>query len=276
VSAVGKVPAVAAAPSRSGDAIAPGGHGSFINRLIRGIASLPFGGWWVYPLLLAGVGVWATVVRWTTGAAPVGEVNLATLTFAFFLPYFLAVIHYLDKSAEQALATFSPALGGSAERLAFWRRELTTLPPRPVAAAALVGALFGALLVAGTPPSIYLLMTSSLLQSQLLLGWLIVLSFSAFAIVLYHTWHQLKAVGRIHAAALEIDPCRSAPLFAFSRLTALTGIAYLLMLVYSLTVNGEFTKAAGPAFLQYLTSIVPALACFVLPLMGMHGRLAAA
>jgi hypothetical protein len=270
------MPTVAAAPSRSIDAIAPGGHGSFIDRLIRGIASQPFGGWWVYALLLIGAGTWATVVRWTTGAAPVGEVDLATLTFTFFLPYWLAMIHYLDKSAEQAVATFSPALGGSDEKLAFWRRELTSLPPGPVAAAALVGALFGALLVAGTPPSIYLLFTSSQLETQLLLGWLIVLSFTGFAIVLYHTWHQLKAVRGIHAAAVEIDPFRSAPLFAFSRLTALTGIAYLLILVYSLTINGEFTKAAGPAFLTYLTLIVPALACFVLPLMGMHGRLAAA
>jgi hypothetical protein len=276
VSPGGKVPAVAAAPSRSIDAMAPGGNGSFIDRLIRGIANLPFGGWWIYALLLIGAGTWATVVRWATGAAPVGEVDLATVTWAFYLPYWLAMIHFLDKSAEQALVTFSPALGGSDAKLAFWRRELTSLPRRPVAAAALVGAVFGALLVAGTPPSIYLLLTSSLLESQLLLGWLIVLSFTGFAIVLYHTWHQLKAVRGIHAAAMEIDLFRSTPLFAFSRLTALTGIAYLLMLVYSLTVNGDFTKAAGPAVLQYLTSIVPAVACFVVPLMGMHGRLAAA
>jgi hypothetical protein len=265
-----------AAPSRSDGAIGAGGHRSFIDRLTYGIASLPFGGWWVYPLLLIGVGTWATFVRWTTGAAPVGVIDLATLTFAFFLPYSLAMIHYLDKSAEQALATFSPALGGSDEKLAFWRRELTTLPPRPATAAALVGAVFGAVLVAGTPPSIYLLFSSSLLATTLLMGWLIVLSFTAVAIVLYHTWHQLKAVRGIHAAAVEIDPFRSAPLFAFSRLTALTGIAYLLMLLYSLTVNGEFTKAAGPALLQYLISLGPALACFVIPLMGMHGRLAAA
>ena len=262
--------------SRSDDAIAADGHRSFIDRLTHGIASLPFGGWWVYPLLLIGIGAWGTIVRWTTGAAPVGEIDLATVTFAFFLPYSLAMIHLLDKSAEEALSTFSPALGGSDEKLAFWRRELTSLPPRPVAAAALVGALFGAILVAGTPPSIYLLFSSSLLVTTLLMGWLIVLSFTVVAIVLYHTWHQLKAVRGIHAAAVEIDPFRSAPLFAFSRLTALTGIAYLLSLLYSLTVNGEFTKAAGPAFLQYLISVGPALACFVVPLMGMHGRLAAA
>ena len=265
-----------AAEARSDAGSAAGGQTSFIDRLTRGIASLPLGGWWVYPLLLIGIGAWATSVRWSTGAAPVGEIDLATFTFAFYLPYSLAMIHYLDESAEHALATFSPALGGSAEKLAFWRRELTSLPPRPTAAAALVGALFGAVLVAGTPPSIYLLFSSSMLVTTLLMGWLIVLSFTAVAIVLYHTWHQLKAVRGIHAAAVEIDPFRSAPLFAFSRLTALTGIAYLLSLVYSLTVNGEFTKAAGPAFLQYLISVGPALACFVVPLMGMHGRLATA
>jgi len=146
----------------------------------------------------------------------------------------------------------------------------------PTSAATLVGAAFGALLVAGTPPSIYLLFSPSLVATALLTGWLIVLSFAVFAVLLYHTWHQLKAVRAIHAAAEHIDPFRPAPLFAFSRLTARTGIGFLLYLVYGLVVNGDFSRAAAPAVVDYLVSITPAVACFLIPLMGMHGRLTAA
>jgi hypothetical protein len=252
------------------------GRPGFVDRLLKRIASLPLGGWWVYALLFVGVGTWATVVRWATGAAPVGSVDLTTVTWAFYLPYYLAMIHYLDRSAERALAAFAPALGGSPDDLASWRRELTSMPPRQAAVATLVGAAFGALLVAGTPPSIYLLFSPSLVATALLTGWLIVLSFAVFAVLLYHTWHQLKAVRAIHAAAEHIDPFRPAPLFAFSRLTARTGIGFLLYLVYGLVVNGDFTRAAAPAVVDYLVSITPAVACFLIPLMGMQRRLTAA
>jgi hypothetical protein len=251
-------------------------RGSFVDELNRRIASLPFGGWWVYALLLVAIGTWATGVRWATGVAPVGAVDLTAITWVAFLPYYLAMLRYLDRAAERALETFAPALGGASTDLAFWRRELTTMAPRPAALAALAGALFGALLVAGTPPAIYLLFSQSFMATAVLMGWLIILSFATLAVVLYHTWHQLRAVRAIHAAATNLDPFRPAPLFAFSRLTAFTAVGLLLYFVYGLAVNGEFTKAAGPAFVNYLVSLPPALACFLIPLVGMHGRLVAA
>jgi len=272
VNSTGKAPAVAAARSRKTDGDNTVGHGSFVDRLIRRIASLPWGGWWVYPLILIASGTWATIVRWMTGVAPIGSVDPSVLTFLVFLPYSIALIHYLDLRAEQALAAFAPALGGSERDLAYWRQELTSLQPRAAAAAALGGALFGVFLLAGTPPSIYLLFSRDLVTTALLVGWLIVPGFGATALLLYHTWHQLRAVRAIHAAAAGIDPFRPASLFAFSALTALTGIGYLLNVYYSAAINGEFT-AATPALFLYVLLLVPALACFVLPLIGMHNRL---
>jgi hypothetical protein len=264
--------ASAAATTQSFDDDEPAGHGSFIDRLIRRIARLPLGGWWVYPMVLIASASWATAVRWMTGVAPIGSVDPKVVTFTVFLPYAIAVVHYLDVRAERALAIFTPALGGSEREIISWRRELTSLPPRPAAAAAIGGALFGVLILAGTPPSIYRLFSPDLPTTALLVGWIIVLSFGATAIVLYHTWHQLRAVRAIHAAAAEIDPFRQGSLFAFSVLTAQTGLSYLLILYYSATINGEFT-AATPALFLYGVYLVPTLACFVLPLIGMHGRL---
>jgi hypothetical protein len=49
-----------------------------------------------------------------------------------------------------------------------------------------------------------------------------------------------------------------------------------MYLVYGLVVNGDFTRAAAPAVVDYLASITPAVACFLIPLMGMQRRLTAA
>ena len=256
----------------SDNAMPPAGHGSFVDRLLRRIASLPFGGWWVYPLIVVASAAWVTVVRWLTGVAPFGSVDPSVATFAVFLPYSLALIHYLDLRADRALRTFAPALGGSEEDITHWRRELTSVPGRPAAAAAVGGALFGVLVLAGTPPSIYLLFGRDLLTTSLLTGWLVILSFAAVATLLYHTWHQLRAVQAIHAVAAAIDPFKPAALFAFSALTAQTGLGYLLILYYAATINGEFT-AGTPSLFLYVMFIAPAVACFVLPLIGMHRRL---
>jgi hypothetical protein len=156
----------------SDNAIAPTGHASFVDRLIRWIARLPWGGWWVYLVVLIASGAWATVVRWMTGVAPVGSVDPSVLTFLVFPPYSIALIHYLDIRAERALAAFAPALGGSERENAYWRQELTSLQPRAAAAVALGGALFAVFLLAGTPPSIYLKFSRDLVTTTALVGWL--------------------------------------------------------------------------------------------------------
>lgn len=265
----------ATAKGRSSEAIDSRAHGSWLDRLFRRVASLPFGGWWVYLVLLLAMASWATIVRWATGVAPPGEVDLSVLTFTVFLPYGLVFMHYLDVVAERSLTTFSPAIGGSDQDLAYWRRELTSLPSRPATLTALGGALFAVFLLATTPPNIYTLFSNDLLTTTALVGWLIVPSFAVSFALVYHTWHQLRAVRAIHAAAARIDLFRPAPLFAFSGLTARTGLGYLLILYFSLAINGQFSDATPALAINVLYGAF-ALACFVLPLWGIHGRLVAA
>jgi hypothetical protein len=267
--------ALPAVPAAAGPERATRGDSSFVDRLVAAIARLPYRGWWLYLLLAILTGAWLTIVRWLTGVAPVGEVDFAVLTPVPFGLYCVALIQYLNAYAERAVRIFAPALDNDPERVEAWRRQLTTLPSRPTAIFAIVGSLIGALVLIGSPSNIYELFSRDLVTTSVLVGWVVILGFAANVLLLYHTWHQLRVVQAAHAAATHIDPFRSAPLFAFSGLTARTGLGYLVILYYSLTINGEFNAREPTLLLSYVPLAILAVACFVLPLTGMHSRLAA-
>jgi hypothetical protein len=267
--------ALPAVPAAAGPERATRGDTSFIDRLVAAIARLPYGGWWLYVVLAVLVGAWFTIVRWLTGVAPVGQVDFAVLTPVPFGLYCVALIQYLNGFAERALRAFAPALDSDPDRVEYWRRQLTTLPSRPTAIFAIVGSLIGALVLIGSPSNIYELFSRDLVTTSVLVGWVVIVGFAANVLLLYHTWHQLRVVRAAHAAATRIDPFQSAPLFAFSGLTARTGLGYLVILYYSLTINGEFNAREPTLLLSYVPLAILAVACFVLPLTGMHARLAA-
>jgi hypothetical protein len=243
------------------------------NRLIVTIRGLPFGGWWVYVLVGVATAAWMTVITWLTHAAPVGQVDMTRLAPAAYGPYALALIQYLDGVASHAIDDFEPALGPGADSVADWHDELTTLPARPANIAVFAGLAFGVFLLAGTPPAVYQLYSHDLPTTVLLTGWVVLLGFAGTALLLYHTWHQLRVVAAIHAAASRIDPFRPGPLFAFSRLTARTGLGYVAAMYYTLTINAELASSEPALLIVEVLLAIAAFACFVLPLLGIHRRL---
>ncbi|HEX4898115.1 MAG TPA: hypothetical protein VFV53_07100 [Candidatus Limnocylindrales bacterium] len=249
---------------------------SFADRLLDAIRGLPLGGWWIYPVLIAFLWAWITGVRWLTGVATPDQIDLRVLAYFPYPVVALALLHYLDDVAEEALGSFAPALGGDAAAMRAWRRRLTSLPSRPTVLAAIAGLAFGALAIVQLPPSIYRQVAPDLPTVVVLVGWQALAGFALGAVLLYQSWRQLSAVSAIHAAATRIDPTKPEPLFSFARLTARTGLAYLGIVYYSVVTNGP-TYAGKPEVLA-LNIIFGsfAVACFVLPLRGMHRRLAVA
>ena len=95
------------------------------------------------------MGIAGSAIEWIEGAYPPGNFNaLHVWTLANFA-YLLALIHYLDKSAASAIASFRLIIAPAASdgqpteegkstyaRLAF---QLTTLPSRPALLAAIIG-----------------------------------------------------------------------------------------------------------------------------------------
>jgi hypothetical protein len=98
-------------------------------------------------------------------------------------------------------------------------------------------------------------------------------------VVLLQLFRQMRQIRQTLARAAIIDAFRPGPLHAFSRLTSRTGIILLLFTGSAFLVLPA-SSLAGEAFpitwLPYL--FVPpliAVAAFILPLYGMHGRLVA-
>src|SRR3972149_4887470 len=113
---------------------------SWFDRLTGGVDRLPGPAWAFYLVLGIGVSIAGSAIEWIEGAYPAGTINpLHVWTLGNFA-YLLAVMHYLDKSAASAIATFRPILapaetGGQPsleDEAAFDRLsyQLTTLPPR--------------------------------------------------------------------------------------------------------------------------------------------------
>lgn len=98
--------------------------------------------------------------------------------------------------------------------------------------------------------------------------------FGLVAVFVYHILRQLRMVSLIHASARHVSLFRLTPLYAFSGLTAQTGIGLLLLNYFSVLTDPTAFVNPPLTALRVFASLV-AVACFVLPLRGMHQRIAA-
>jgi hypothetical protein len=94
-----------------------------------------------------------------------------------------------------------------------------------------------------------------------------------------HVIHQLRVVDRVHRRLVTVDVFRLGPLYAFSTFTARTGIALIgfavVITVLTALTTGTFAMATSDAVLNGIAFIV-AIACFIVPLLGLHDRSASA
>ena len=88
-----------------------------------------------------------------------------------------------------------------------------------------------------------------------------------------HIARQLGLVARIHREAQAIDPFDRVPVYAFSSLTVRAGLAYVISGLYALTVQGSFQEGNLVALPVLAVTFGAGIACFVLPLWGIHERL---
>ena len=102
-------------------------------------------------------------------------------------------------------------------------------------------------------------------------------TFAAFA-YLAHAVHQLRLVTRIHRDLVIVDLFALQPLYAFASLTAWTGMVLIGVTVYGLVsiqvVLGVDIRLFSVADLLTVGSLFGvAVACFGVPLLGLHGRI---
>jgi hypothetical protein len=243
---------------------------SWVDLLFDWIRTLQFSSWLFYLGFCFALILLLGAVAWLEGET--SEYNLLiAFDGAMYITYYLALMHYLDGTAGRALRRFRPLLQVNDEEFARLHYELTTLPARPTLVAGGVGVLVTLASMPFVPDDAIMGMGRLISRPSLQLGFIAgnAVIFTFF----YHTIHQLRVVSRIHATVTRVNLFRREPAYAFSQLTARTGLGWILALSIGLMPRiGPLLTNQGHIWLW--APLLPlAVLLFVLPLASMHGLL---
>jgi hypothetical protein len=240
---------------------------SWIDRFTAWVARLP-GPSWLYYL---GIGLVLllvmAIVLWIEGALPVGDLLPAHLVMPGMIALLLALLHLLGNRADAALTALRPALEASEEEYDGLRYQLTTLPARPTLLASLAAVAIIILLeaIGGRPSSFEPLAKSPISES--LAYFVYMIGYWIFGALVYYTVRQLSLIDRIYTKHTCINLFRMRPLYAFSKLTALTAVS-LAIPTYVWTALNPASDVIAIGILLLITTLV--VAAFVWPLLGVH------
>ena len=243
-----------------------------VSRFLVWTDGLPGHGWWVFPALAALLFAWAHAILWTTGRLQFGAISPVIAVGIVYGPFLLGVLAAANFVSKRSLVAFWPATGWPDDDRAGWAAAFVDTPGPWGWVALLIGIplAIGSFLSAPTD-----LLGQGSDRVVLLVAYLpaLVLGYSMSPAAFVHTLRQLRLVSRIHQEATAIDPFDRGPVYAFSRLTVLTGLGYVLVGYYSLTLNGAFTAGNLLAVGALVFSLVVGIGTFVVPLWGIHERL---
>jgi hypothetical protein len=221
-------------------------------------------------IFMANLQVAGSPGRFVLGAFSAGTVFWATAAFLT-----LGIIAYLDRVANASFDSFRPALTASDDEAQRLRYEITVLPARPTLLIALVAIPLGLSFVAAGP-----FRPDFVGVSPLEIGLRAVAESAAGVMVLvliYRTVRQLRQVRRVLTRETRIDLFHPRPLYAFSRLTAQTGIALVVVVVLAAMFGpvGWNRESFVSLYVSWFVALMAlAVAAFVGPLLGLHQRLA--
>lgn len=244
---------------------------SWLDRLTDAIARLP-GPYWLWYLALGVVlALVRTVIGWIDGSYPVGTLFRVHVLDGLIPVYFLFVIHVLDEMARRAMNDYRSKLRGGGEVVTRLTYELTTLPWRSSLVLGILGLVAGALYIPillspdDVEASHYLTAASVGVDTALsALSGLMMVMFG------FHSIHQLRTISRIYTRHTEVSIFDIGPLYALSRVTALTSISLLFFTYVYLAFYGGW-QINSPSNAVLLGAILlTAVLTFVVPLSGAH------
>lgn len=245
---------------------------SWSDRLFERVRQSPHPAWYYYAGLWLATYLLISVTVWVEGSGAFGTLSLAAYDGAAYVVIYLALMQYLDSTAARAFDNFRPFLAElgptTTDQLRF---ELTTMPARSTLLAGFMGLL-------GTALGLLLLVTyeADHLVPARPSQWLIVfLGNFLVTTFFYHTVRQLRMVSRIHSSATQVNLLRREPAYAFSRLTARTGMSWVLAFTMGAVprISLDLTTLYGP--LAWAPMLTAAILAFVLPLLSMQRLLRA-
>jgi hypothetical protein len=243
---------------------------SFVDRFMDFVQRLPIPFWLTYLVLFILEGSLNQVLSWISGWLPPFQLNPLILLFPLWLWGPLAIITHLDRVAMDALSSFSPLINIDEKALKKLKFEFSTMPAIPVILSGIFWLINYLILTYLTYQVFYVgYGLGKLLSVVIFVEGLI--SYSTGSVIYYHSLRQLYLVNRT-VLVHQFDLFHLDPVYAFSRLTAQIGIAWMLMLSLTLLVF-PISLVSLPVLMVLVLQIFLAIAAFVLPLWFVHSRL---
>lgn len=247
---------------------------SWVDRFTGWVARLPGPSWLFYLAVWLLLYLLFNVLWWVDGSAAVGYFHNVPGLWASYLIYYLAFMHYLKGVASRALRTSRPALIVSDADFERLHQEMVTMPRAKALQAGGIGILL-TLIFTASPVSIAA-QVEKVSPLAAILGVIVTLLGNFFiATSIYQSVRQLRIVSRIHKTATQVSLFRREPLYAFSILTARTGVGFALAMWFGVAprtgaaVFSQATEWVVALVLQPLT-----IAAFVLPLVNIQQLIA--
>ncbi len=241
---------------------------SYVDRFMNWVKRLPLPYWLTYLVLFLLHTLINHVFGWVDRSIPAFTFKPLVPIFPLWLWGPLAIMTYLDAIALDALSKFSPLLDISPESMRRLEYEFTTMPARGVLISSGIWAGFYIIFTVLAYPVYVALGFRTLGIIHTILDGLIV--FSVGSTILYHSIRQLRLVQQTVNLVKQFDLFQLDPVYAFSVLTARTGIAWVFLAVLTLLMT---PVQASSLEIAPGIGIVLALAAFALPLWIVHQRL---
>jgi hypothetical protein len=244
---------------------------SFLNRFMDFVQQQRVPYWLTYLCCLMLEVALLHILAWMDGWMPTFKFNPILAVFPIWLWIPMIIMTYVDSVSLSALSSFRPLLELDEEQYNFLKYELTTMPSRGVFLSGLFWGITYLFLTYLGYQAFYVAygLGPFLTGLTIVTGLITYLTGSA---LYYHSLRHLNLVNRVVRMAKKFNLFRLDPVYAFSRVTSLIGISWMLMLTLTLlTLPVRLATGLGVAIMA--VQIILAIAAFVLPLWFVHRRL---
>lgn len=249
----------------------PGYRLSPINRVLIAVKKLPLPYWLVYLGLFLIEAALFHLISWQDGWVPRYSLEPIDFLYPLWLWGPLLAMTYLDDVAKYSLRAFAPMLDDDPETIASLEVAFTSMPAGPVLITGLVWLLVYTLFMLATFETVLQIYQ----LGPLAMWWSGIMGLITFPIggaLYYHSIRQLRLVSQTLGRVKHFNLFRLEPVYAFSGLTARTGLVWLVMLTLT-QVFFPLTLVSGPQIIIYVVQALLVFAAFVLPLWNVHQRL---
>jgi hypothetical protein len=232
-------------------------------------------GWrWPLSLTLAVLGIAGVVVlhavEWWFGDLAPGTLDPYIATLPIYPLGILALIAVQNRVSIAALERFRPATDMDDAEFEAISHDLTHQPA--------FGALVSGLALGGLGTMIELSKEGAAGRFETYpaaFGFYLLASFAGYAPAgpwIVRSYRLLRRVERLHREVRRVDLLNPAPVHALSSVTATVGISFIAITSFSMLTDPATHQTAGGLVLT-VGLVAVAVACFVVPLWGMHRRL---